>query len=186
LEIQLSTIDRRLRILDVLSVSGRDRKSEFDLVELFRDALSSQASQLEAAGVEVHLTSPGGKAVWVKAVKGQILQIIENLLSNSLHWLEVARKNDRRFKPRIDIETSKEHGGAFRFTDNGPGIAPRFREDVFGAFYTTRPAEGGKGLGLYIARENAKYHGGELFLSDEKTVHADRLNTFQFWMEPGS
>ena len=86
-------------------------------------------------------------------------------------------------KPRIEVVVSSEHNGSFTFTDNGPGIAPRFREEVFGAFYTTRAGEGGKGLGLYIARENARYHGGDLYLLDDRTAHKDRLNTFQFVLE---
>ncbi len=183
LETQISTIDRRLRILDVLSVSGRDRKSEFDLVQLIQEAVDSQNTQLEAAEIDVTISSTGSKAVWIKAVKGQVLQIVENLLANSVHWLTSARSNDRKLKPRITINVSSDYGGSFKFTDNGPGIAPRFKEEVFGAFYTTRAGEGGKGLGLYIARENARYHGGDLFLGDNTTAHAHRLNTFEFILD---
>ena len=183
LETQISTIDRRLRILDVLSVSGRDRKTEFDLVQLIREAVDSQSAQLETAEITVTISSSGSKAVWIKAVKGQVLQIVENLLANSVHWLSSARSHDRRLKPQITVVVSSESGGSFTFTDNGPGIAPRFREEVFGAFYTTRAGEGGKGLGLYIARENARYHGGDLFLSDKRTAHKDRLNTFEFILD---
>lgn len=182
LEIQISTIDRRLRILDVLSVSGRDRKSEFDLVQLIQEAVDSQITQLSEADIEVKI-SAASKTVWIKAVKGQVLQIVENLLANSVHWLSQARSNDRKLKPRIEVSVSSENSGSFTFTDNGPGIAPRFREEVFGAFYTTRAGEGGKGLGLYIARENARYHGGDLYLLDDRTAHKDRLNTFQFVLE---
>jgi len=182
LEIQISTIDRRLRILDVLSVSGRDRKSEFDLLQLIQEAFDSQSTQLSEAEIEVKI-SAASKTVWIKAVKGQVLQIVENLLTNSVHWLSQARSNDRKLKPRIEVVVSSEHSGSFTFTDNGPGIAPRFREEVFGAFYTTRAGEGGKGLGLYIARENARYHGGDLYLLDDRTAHKDRLNTFQFVLE---
>ena len=183
LETQIGTIDRRLRILDVLSVSGRDRKSEFDLVQLVQEAFDSQSTQLNEAEIDVSVSSENSKPVWIKAVKGQLLQIIENLLANSIHWLTDARSNDRRLKPRITVVVSPDSGGSFLFTDNGPGIAPRFREEVFGAFYTTRAGEGGKGLGLYIARENARYHGGDLSLSDTRTAHPERLNTFEFILD---
>jgi signal transduction histidine kinase len=62
-------------------------------------------------------------------------------------------------------------------TDNGPGIDPIRRDDVFQPFFTTKPAEGGKGLGLFIAREVARYHKAELELSEVES-DSGALNTF--------
>jgi two-component system osmolarity sensor histidine kinase EnvZ len=54
--------------------------------------------------------------------------------------------------------------------DDGPGIAPPLREDVFKPFLRLDDArnqdEGGTGLGLAIARDIARSHGGEIVLSD--------------------
>jgi len=54
--------------------------------------------------------------------------------------------------------------------DDGPGIAPQLREDVFKPFLRLDDArnqdEGGTGLGLAIARDIARSHGGEIVLSD--------------------
>ena len=53
--------------------------------------------------------------------------------------------------------------------DNGPGIAPEHREDVFRPFHRLDEArnqdEGGAGLGLAIARDIARSHGGDVALS---------------------
>lgn len=53
--------------------------------------------------------------------------------------------------------------------DDGPGIAPEAREDVFRPFVRLDEArnqdEGGAGLGLSIARDIARSHGGDIFLS---------------------
>ena len=52
--------------------------------------------------------------------------------------------------------------------DNGPGIPPSERENVFRPFYRIDAArnvdEGNSGLGLAIARDIAKSHGGEIAL----------------------
>jgi len=48
--------------------------------------------------------------------------------------------------------------------DDGPGIPREKRESVFRAFETG--AEGGTGLGLTIARDIARAHGGEITLED--------------------
>ncbi|HUO54524.1 MAG TPA: ATP-binding protein [Rhodoblastus sp.] len=53
--------------------------------------------------------------------------------------------------------------------DDGPGIPPDAREEVFRPFVRLDEArnqdEGGTGLGLAIARDIARSHGGEIFLS---------------------
>ena len=54
--------------------------------------------------------------------------------------------------------------------DDGAGIAPAFREDVFRPFYRLDEArnqdEGGSGLGLAIARDIARSHGGDITLTE--------------------
>jgi len=54
--------------------------------------------------------------------------------------------------------------------DDGPGIPPQLREDVFKPFLRLDDArnqdEGGTGLGLAIARDIARSHGGDITLSD--------------------
>jgi len=53
--------------------------------------------------------------------------------------------------------------------DDGPGIAPEHREDVFRPFHRLDEArnqdEGGAGLGLAIARDIARSHGGDITLT---------------------
>ena len=53
--------------------------------------------------------------------------------------------------------------------DDGPGIVPEYREDVFRAFFRLDPSRNpktvGTGLGLTIARDIVQSHGGELTLN---------------------
>ena len=55
---------------------------------------------------------------------------------------------------------------ALKITDNGPGISPANRENIFNAFYTTKRLEGGTGLGLKIIRSLLEAHGGSVDLMD--------------------
>jgi signal transduction histidine kinase len=59
---------------------------------------------------------------------------------------------------------------AFGVDDSGPGIAPEERERVFERFYRvdkSRAAKtGGRGLGLAIASEIVKAHGGSIAIGD--------------------
>ena len=61
------------------------------------------------------------------------------------------------------------------YSDNGPGIPKEKKEDIFRPFFSTKPPGDGKGLGLYISRENAKYNNAVLSLLDE---NKNNLNTF--------
>jgi signal transduction histidine kinase len=48
--------------------------------------------------------------------------------------------------------------------DRGPGVAPEDRQRIFDRFERTRTAEGvgGIGLGLWIAKQIVRAHGGEI------------------------
>lgn len=183
LQAQLSTIERRLRVLDPLSVSGRQRKSEFDLTEVVQNSFEGRSDQLREMGIRWSIESIDGRSgsIWVKAVRGMIVQIVENLLSNSIHWLKQQNLANSRFQPEITVQLSHDHNGSFVFTDNGPGVAPQAAERVFDAFFTTRKDDG-RGLGLYISRENARHFGGDLVLLQERRIHSDRLNSFHFML----
>ena len=52
---------------------------------------------------------------------------------------------------------------AIEIADDGPGMPPKARENLFRPFFgSARP--GGSGLGLAIARELMRAHGGDLAL----------------------
>jgi signal transduction histidine kinase len=54
---------------------------------------------------------------------------------------------------------------AIQIRDNGAGIAPESRNKAAEPFYTTHRADGNSGLGLTLARELLRSHGGELNIS---------------------
>lgn len=175
LRTEMQTMNKRLRVLDPLSVSARQRRENFDLVELVEEIFSGRAKQFERHRITTKIG--GTKTLLVNAVKGMYVQIIENLTSNSVFWLKKRSKEDRSFSPKIEVVIDPK---ALRltFSDNGPGISEGLKEDIFKPFFSTKDRRRRQGLGLYIARECAKYNEAELFLSDKHTVHATRLNTF--------
>jgi two-component system osmolarity sensor histidine kinase EnvZ len=79
--------------------------------------------------------------------------------------------NAARFAKTIAITGHRDHRWlTVTVDDDGPGIPPGMREDVFKPFLRLDDArnqdEGGTGLGLAIARDVARSHGGDIMLGD--------------------
>ena len=51
--------------------------------------------------------------------------------------------------------------------DNGHGMSPQTQKRIFEPFYSTKIAEGGAGLGLYVCRNLISEVGGQLYLNSE-------------------
>jgi two-component system osmolarity sensor histidine kinase EnvZ len=79
--------------------------------------------------------------------------------------------NAARFASTVAITGHRDHRWlTVSVDDDGPGIPPQMREDVFKPFLRLDDArnqdEGGTGLGLAIARDIARSHGGDIMLGD--------------------
>lgn len=185
LEAQLKTLQKRLRILDPLSTASRQVKERFDLIQWVEEILESHQAQFERHGIRcVMSVQPEDSAanMMVRMVKGMVVQIVENLLSNSVYWLKQEKVLKPSFRPQVEVVIDTK-AKEILITDNGPGVDPSRKEEIFQPFVTNKPPGEGKGLGLYISREIASHHNAAIGMSDERLVHADRLNTFVLSLE---
>lgn len=100
----------------------------------------------------------------VEVFAADIGRVILNLINNALY--AVKEKDDRQlsgFLPEVLIRTHHQEGKVMvRITDNGDGIQDSIRDKIFQPFFTTKPAGEGTGLGLSLAYDIVKVHGGEL------------------------
>ncbi len=177
LEAQLITLQKRISAFDELTGERRQTKSSFDLVAVVRLILENHENQFRRHKITVHF-SPPANGLKVNAVRGMIIQILENLIANSTYWLRQQKRYEVGFRPtiRIDINPATR---ILTVEDNGPGVDPKRREIIFQPFVSSKPPGQGRGLGLYISRELAQYHGWELYLDEEiGRKRARRLSTF--------
>ncbi|WP_029005477.1 sensor histidine kinase [Azorhizobium doebereinerae] len=138
-----------------------DRR-EVDIAALLGDVRETLGLGLDApvgwiASVERHLSAD--------ADPDQLFRVLLNIARNALQALEARapntperdqiRINARRVGSVVEIELS----------DTGPGIPAERRDRLFAAFQASA-RRGGTGLGLPIADELVRAHGGELRLLD--------------------
>jgi two-component system, NtrC family, sensor histidine kinase KinB len=127
---------------------------------LIRSALDEYRSDAEAKGISL---APGDSLpeLTVLADRERIKHVFSNLISNALRY------TSRGGSITLGVEAVD---GTVRFTvaDTGTGIAPEYRERIFEKFFQI-PDSGpkGSGLGLYIAREIVRAHGGEIGVDSE-------------------
>lgn len=157
LESQLRTLQKRIETLDPLSTSRRQTKESFTVEDLVQQVVDARDAQAKRHKVMVTISSASKQPWRIKAVRGMLIQILENLLSNSFYWLKQQAVIERDLKPRILIEIDQA-AGVVEISDNGPGIDAARAEEIFKPFVTSKPPGEGNGLGLYIARELAEYH----------------------------
>jgi signal transduction histidine kinase len=105
------------------------------------------------------------RGLTVDADRDQLLRVLINLARNALQALESRAPNDPA-RDQIRI-TGRREGSVvvIEIADTGPGLSDQARAHLFEAFQgSTR--SGGAGLGLVIADELVRAHGGEITLVD--------------------
>jgi len=94
----------------------------------------------------------------------QISRVFINIMKNAREALEVYKSNETPKRVAIRLE-EQPICYQIMISDNGPGLPPRAKENLFVAFDGSGRA-GGTGLGLVIAKEITESHGGRLAYLD--------------------
>jgi len=118
--------------------------------------------------------STGSKMPSFYAERIPLEQVLRNLISNAI-------KHHDRSTGRIAIDVEeRDEFYEFQVSDDGPGIAQRYHEKVFGMFQTLRPRDEveGSGMGLSLVKKVVEHHGG--MISIESNPEINRGTTFRF------
>jgi signal transduction histidine kinase len=124
---------------------------------------AAEDAGLSAEGVRLVKAIP--PRFHVHADPDQLHRILLNLMRNARQAIEGDETRAGR-KGQVRVWAGGEDGlCVIRIADDGPGIPPRLRDQLFDPFVSGRASEG-TGLGLTISRELAVGHGGDLALVD--------------------
>lgn len=151
-------VDEMSRMLEDYLAFARGDAGEAAVETDIRSLLEELKADAERQGHQTQLTVIGDPLVVVRP--DAFRRVLTNLVSNA------ARYGDR-------IAIRANHDARYLIVmvdDDGPGIPPEQREEVFRPFFRLDEARnvdsGGTGLGLAIARDIARAHGGDIILAD--------------------
>ncbi len=151
-------VDEMSRMLEDYLAFARGDAGETAVETDIRALLEELKSDAERQGHQTELTVVGDPLVVIR--QDAFRRLLTNLVSNAA-----------RYGDRIAIRAT--HDARYLIVmvdDDGPGIPPDQREDVFRPFFRLDEARnvdgGGTGLGLAIARDIARAHGGDIMLGD--------------------
>ena len=134
---------------------GEDAQAA-DVSEIVKDAAAAAIRGRAGREGRLSVAVPDGVILSIKrnALKRCATNLIDNALKHGAHVSVTLERNSHFVEIRVD--------------DDGPGIAPERREEAFRPFHRLDQGRnlqtGGVGLGLAIARDIARAHGGDLTL----------------------
>ncbi|MGO4404223.1 ATP-binding protein [Bosea sp. RAF48] len=151
-------VDEMSRMLEDYLAFARGDAGEVPVETDIRSLLEELKSDAERQGHQTELEVVGDPLVVIRP--DAFRRLLTNLVSNAA-----------RYGDRIAIRAT--HDARYLIVmvdDDGPGIPPDQREEVFRPFFRLDEARnvdgGGTGLGLAIARDIARAHGGDIMLGD--------------------
>ena len=105
----------------------------------------------------------------INIIPQDIGRVMLNLITNAFYATGEKRKQTlNTYEPIVSITTKSTspplggRGVSIIVSDNGTGIPKNIVDKIFQPFFTTKPTGQGTGLGLSLAYDIVKAHGGEL------------------------
>lgn len=178
---QISGSNQRMIKLvnDILDISHIETGRKFEVIkanfllsQVIDEVLSENVSLIETKKLKIVNQIPKTLSIFADYVK--IKQVLQNLISNATKYTPESKS--------ITIAVSEKNNqeAVIMVKDEGIGIPAYQKERLFEKFFRADNASSqdpnGSGLGLYIARELVRAHGGEMWFDTEE----NKGTTFYF------
>jgi signal transduction histidine kinase len=182
---ETQALGRLIEDLRVLSLAEAGElpltREPIDVAELLADVRTSFSGQAEAAGISLILEPLAGP-VSTTGDAGRLDQVLNNLVANALRHTPAGGQvilSAAEFEDRVEIVVR----------DTGSGIPEEDLPYVFDRFWRGDRARdrsaGQSGLGLAIARQLARAHGGDLAVASKPGEGAEFTLTLPNGPRPG-
>ena len=162
--LQLGHRSEALDYLQTLTETGAGRPSGLDgaVADPYLSALLlAKTEQAREKGVELRLTEDSSVPGLVDDPVA-VTTVLGNVLDNALRAAQLASRRPAWIEVTLLADGATLH---LSVQDSGPGVPPELRDSVFDEGVTTK-LNPGHGLGLALARHEARGRGGDLWLAN--------------------
>jgi signal transduction histidine kinase len=116
----------------------------------------------------------------INIISQDIGRVVLNLINNAFYAVDEKRKAPQspkggvEYEPTVSVSTKKDNGKIeIKVADNGNGIPQKVLDKIFQPFFTTKPTGQGTGLGLSLAYDIVKAHGGEITVNTNVSEYTE-------------
>ncbi|MBA2352643.1 MAG: proteobacterial dedicated sortase system histidine kinase [Burkholderiales bacterium] len=150
----LTSMSEATRLEQILQNSERER---FDLCKVVAGCVEGYKAAYTPRAIELRLP---GQTVWLNGAPDLIAQLLDKLIENAIDF--------SRANSVIVVEIGLDAADAYlRVINQGPPLPKEMQERLFESMVSIRPHKGSSephlGLGLYIVRLIAGFHGGQAY-----------------------
>ena len=139
---------------------GASKRELVDVNEIIRETITLLLSEAMRYDISVR-TELAADLPHILGDRVQLQQVMMNLIMNSI---DAMKDVDGRRELIIKSQRTENHQLQVSVSDTGIGLPPQQAEQIFNAFFTTKPH--GTGMGLSISRSIIESHGGRLWAAD--------------------
>lgn len=165
-----SAISSAASLIDPMLPRSRAIKESIPLRIFLEEYFKNRAYVFKRAGIQTSIT---GMEVTLRVNRSRLTQIIDNLVRNSVYWLNRGELIGESTRPKqISVELTRS---GFIVADTGPGVDLHYEETLFDIFVTAKPdRDAGQGLGLFIVTELLLIDGCEIALLSDRNESGRR------------
>jgi two-component system, NtrC family, sensor kinase len=158
----------------VKSLLGFSRKSfqsdiqSISLNEVIEQAIRITELKTRSIGIRILFNAPDND-ITIQGRFNLLTHAIRNIMQNAQESLIEVRRADKTFKGVIEISLTESPSHVeLLVCDNGKGLEPGIKDKIFDPLFTTKDPETNSGLGLTLAQQIVKEHGGHISVSTSK------------------
>ena len=163
-----ATIERISIIVKGLKNISRDSKGDpmqhYNLKKIVDETIGICREKLSSMGIKISLE--GNFEQNINCRKGEVSQVLFNLISNSYDAIEEHELEERWIKIKVCNSDEKVKVSVI---DSGNGIDSKDIDKIMNPFYTTKDVGKGTGLGLSISHSIMKTHNGSLVFDEHSS-----------------
>ncbi len=161
LDVAKLMVDRIRKLSMDILYYAKEREPDLSTVDIRRfakEVILTVETRIRAADIRFDTRlpdAPGTFSVDEEILRAAFVNILENAM-------EACIADDRPIEHVISFTVAAEETGvAFRFSDNGPGMAPEQLRKIFQLFFSSK-GKAGTGIGLFVTRKVIHQHGGAI------------------------